>query len=179
MQETSSMVLDGIMWLPCPRRAPPSPFVSSTMTRVRFLFFCLQFSLFSGLLQPVRCSLRIETCSNCVLNFKYHPPSPELSDEEIRLVSDGLHLPFSARVPLFDAAGVVVIIISRLSRSPLKVKKGTAGCFLRGFNSCFQMSACQESLLDPCFDLRFVEEKADTTLDLIYQKISIWDEPTR
>ncbi|RCN44060.1 hypothetical protein ANCCAN_09923 [Ancylostoma caninum] len=42
-----------------------------------------------------------------------------------------------------------------------------------------QLPTCYESLLDPCFDLRFIEEKADSALDLIYQKSSIWEYPER
>lgn len=65
-------------------------------------------------------------------------------------------------------------------RGRQKSRRDTAGHGDRpGTETGFQMSACQESLLDPCFDLKFVEEKADTTLDLIYQKISVWDEPAR
>ncbi|VDK80503.1 unnamed protein product [Cylicostephanus goldi] len=41
------------------------------------------------------------------------------------------------------------------------------------------MPSCYESLEDPCFDLRFIEERADTALDSIYQKSSIWDFPRR
>ncbi|KAK5968241.1 hypothetical protein GCK32_018150, partial [Trichostrongylus colubriformis] len=40
-------------------------------------------------------------------------------------------------------------------------------------------TTCYESLVDPCFDLRFVEEKADSALDLTYKKSSIWDFPQR
>ncbi|CAI4226698.1 unnamed protein product [Auanema sp. JU1783] len=41
------------------------------------------------------------------------------------------------------------------------------------------MPTCMESAVDPCFEIKFIEEKADTALDLIYKKISIWDEPMR
>ncbi|KAK6728391.1 hypothetical protein RB195_005812 [Necator americanus] len=75
---------------------------------------------------PVRCSLRIETCPNCLLNIKHTPPVDILDESEIRM-----------------------------------------------------LPACYESLLDPCFDLRFIEDKADSALDLIYQKSSIWEFPHR
>ncbi|KHJ96822.1 Low-density lipoprotein receptor domain class A [Oesophagostomum dentatum] len=43
----------------------------------------------------------------------------------------------------------------------------------------YEMPSCYESLSDPCFDLRFVEDRADSALDLVYQKSSIWDFPQR
>ncbi|WKX90478.1 hypothetical protein Q1695_009375 [Nippostrongylus brasiliensis] len=42
-----------------------------------------------------------------------------------------------------------------------------------------ELPSCYESLVDPCFDLRFVEERADSALDLTYRKWSIWDFPRR
>ncbi|KAE9419462.1 hypothetical protein Angca_002559, partial [Angiostrongylus cantonensis] len=41
------------------------------------------------------------------------------------------------------------------------------------------LPTCYESLVDPCFDLQFVEDKADATLELIYRKFSIWEFPQR
>ncbi|VDL63427.1 unnamed protein product [Nippostrongylus brasiliensis] len=50
---------------------------------------------------------------------------------------------------------------------------------LSSYTALFQLPSCYESLVDPCFDLRFVEERADSALDLTYRKWSIWDFPRR
>ncbi|XGW21694.1 hypothetical protein V3C99_004566 [Haemonchus contortus] len=80
----------------------------------------------TAFLPPLRCSLRIETCANCVLNIKHRPPSEFFNEHEVRT-----------------------------------------------------LPTCYESLVDPCFDLRFIEEKADSALNLIYRKSSIWEFPQR
>ncbi|EYC43052.1 hypothetical protein Y032_0505g2660 [Ancylostoma ceylanicum] len=39
----------------------------------------------TALLPPVRCTLRIETCPNCLVNIKHRPPLEYLSEREIRM----------------------------------------------------------------------------------------------
>ncbi|VDM82727.1 unnamed protein product, partial [Strongylus vulgaris] len=34
---------------------------------------------------PVRCSLRIETCPNCLINVRHRPPSDFVNEREIRM----------------------------------------------------------------------------------------------
>ncbi|CAD6197604.1 unnamed protein product [Caenorhabditis auriculariae] len=41
------------------------------------------------------------------------------------------------------------------------------------------MPSCTESKEEPCFDLQFVESKADSTLPATYRRVSIWDFPYR
>uniref|UniRef100_A0A1I7WIS2 Nudix hydrolase domain-containing protein n=1 Tax=Heterorhabditis bacteriophora TaxID=37862 RepID=A0A1I7WIS2_HETBA len=98
----------------------------------------------TGVFQPIRCFLRLETCPNCILNIKYRSPTEIISEQNLKMV--GICRFFFNFVFKYHAAtslSLIHVLIYYLSKkeqilhSIYSTRKHLFGIFHSGFKIFF------------------------------------------